>query len=72
MMSLRFSWVVFFPHRVEVKPVLLSEKGVDIKKLLDKLEIFRGKKKWVGVIQGRAMVPISENDYEIIVKALQE
>ena len=61
-----------FPHRVRVKPVLLSERGVEIKRLLDKLEIFRGKKKWVGVIQGKAMVPISENDYAIVVKALQE
>jgi len=61
-----------FPHRVKVKPVLLSDKGVEITKLLDKLEIFRGKKKWVGVIQGKAMVPIGENDYAVIVKALEE
>jgi len=61
-----------FPHRDKVKPVLLSDKGVEITKLLVKLVIIRGKKKWVGVIQGKAMVPIGENDYAIIVKALEE
>ena len=60
-----------YPNRVKLKPVKLSDDGVDILELVPKLDVFKRKdNKWVGTIVGKAMVELSEKDYKMIEERL--
>ena len=53
-----------YPHRVKLKLVKHSEEGVDIKKLVPELELFKRKDKfWAGVLRGKAMIELTKEDY---------
>jgi len=61
-----------YPNRVKLEKVKESEKGIDIKKLLPKLETFKRKdSKWVGTIIGKAMIKLSKNDYKLIFDSIK-
>jgi len=61
-----------FPNRVKLKPVKISEEGIDAKKLVPKLKFFKRKDNfWAGILRGKAMLEISEDDYKIIEKSLK-
>jgi len=61
-----------YPNRVRLKPIRLSEEGIDILKLLPKLDVFKRKdSKWVGTIMGKAMIELPEKDYKTIEQSLQ-
>jgi len=56
---------------VKLKPVKLSDDGVNILELVPKLDVFKRKdNKWVGTIVGKAMVELSEKDYKMIEERL--
>ena len=53
-----------FPNRVKLKPVKLNDEGIDIRNLVPKLRIFKRKDRfWAGVLRGKAMVELSEEDF---------
>ena len=56
-----------FSHRVRIEPVITPKKWMDFTKVISKLSFIKRKNgKWAGSIQGRALIPISEEDYRII------
>lgn len=61
-----------FPNRVKLKLIKVDEKGVEAKKLVPKLKFFKRKDNfWAGILRGKAMLEISEEDYKIIEKSLK-
>ena len=61
-----------YPRRVKLKPVKQSEEGIEIKKLVPELELFKRKDKfWAGVLRGKAMIEITEKDYKKIEKIVR-
>lgn len=58
-----------FPHRVRLKPILIPEECIDFEPLIPKLEFIKNKDRWTAYLR-RAMVPISERDFELIRKKL--
>ena len=59
-----------YPHRVKIKAIKISDEGINIKEILNEISIFKGKKNWAGVIQGKAMREITEEDYKKIAELL--
>ena len=55
-----------FPHRVKIKPVKIFDKPLFFKELVPKLSFIKNKQRWSGSLR-RAMVEITEEDYNIIV-----
>jgi len=56
-----------YPHRVKLKLVKQSEKGIDIKILLPELKLFkRTDVKWAGVLRGKTMIKLDVEDYRKI------
>lgn len=58
-----------FPHRIRLKPILVSKECLSFEPLIPKLEFIKNKEQWTGHLR-RAMVPISERDFELIRKEL--
>ena len=59
-----------FPNRVKLKLVKEGE-GIDIKELVPELKIFKRKdEKWAGILRGRAMIELDEEDYKKIEEKL--
>jgi len=53
-----------FPNRVRIRPLKLSDEGIDIKELVPELKLFkRTDAKWAGVLRGRAMIELDKEDY---------
>ena len=61
-----------FPYRVKLKPILIPKKFIEFKPFISQLRFIKRKdKKWATSIQGRAMISISKEDYEIIESSLR-
>lgn len=58
-----------YPWRVKLKPIKLGE--VEFKLLISKLEFIKNKRKWSAHLRGKAMIEISEEDYNLIKAALE-
>ncbi len=61
-----------FPFRVNLEPILIPEKPVLFKPLVESLRFIRNKEKWGGHLQGVAMLMLSDNDYQIIMDAVKK
>ena len=59
-----------FPHRVKLKPVIVTKKPVNFENLIPKLNFITNKRMWTGHLR-RAMRTIPREDYETIVLALK-
>ena len=59
-----------FPLRIKLSNLRSAEKEVLFKPLISILELTRNKRKWGGVIQGKAMRKISENDFKTIIECI--
>jgi predicted RNA-binding protein len=65
-----FSWTNFgreemFPYRVKLEPNVVAKELVPFDKLVGKLNFSKGHKRW-NIMVRRAMVEISERDFEVI------
>ncbi|KUJ94432.1 MULTISPECIES: EVE domain-containing protein [Archaeoglobus] len=60
-----------FPYRVKLKPVIIPEKPLEFKPLIDRLEFIKNKKRWNTHLFGRAMRELPEKDYKLIEKMLR-
>jgi len=70
-----FSWAEFgkyelFPYRVKIEPMVILEKGVQFKDLIQKLRFITYKKRW-SVHLRRAMRTIPKEDYDLIFSAVK-
>ncbi|HIP25258.1 MAG TPA: EVE domain-containing protein [Archaeoglobus profundus] len=57
-----------YPYRIKLKPIKIFEKPLDFKSLIPELKFIRNKKKWSGHIQGKAMIEIPREDYDLIIR----
>lgn len=57
-----------FPLRVKVKPVKIFKEPIPFKPLVPRMSFIKNKKMWSGSIR-RAMMMISEEDYQLILAA---
>jgi len=56
-----------FPYRVKVESVIMPKEWIDFTPLIPRLGfISRKSERWAGTIQGRAIIQISREDYEVI------
>ena len=55
-----------FPWRVKIKPIKIFDKPLEFKPLIPKLKFIKNKKKWSGHIQGKAMIELPKEDFELI------
>ena len=61
-----------YPYRVKLKPIKLSDEGIDLKKFIMQLSIFKRKDRfWAGILQGRAMIELTEQDFNKIFRELR-
>jgi len=61
-----------FPHRVRLKPIIVSNKFLDFRPLINELRfIVRKTPRWGAYLQGKAMKVISKTDYELIENKLR-
>jgi predicted RNA-binding protein len=58
-----------FSLRMKMKPLSIFEKPIEFKPLVQKLAFIRNKNNYGTHLIGRALVPISESDYKLIVSA---
>jgi len=61
-----------YPHRVKIKPIVISKRFLEFRPLIGKLHFITPKKKWGGHLQGKAMKPIPEEDFELMKKKLEQ
>ena len=55
-----------FPHRVRIREKLVPRQAVDFRGLVPALDLFPKKQAWNMVLRGKAMLPLSDRDYETI------
>lgn len=60
-----------YPNRVKIKAILLSKRFLEFRPLIDKLQFITRKKMWGGYLQGKAMKPIPNEDFELIKEKLE-
>ena len=65
-----FSWADFgreevFPFRVRLEPNVVAKEPVSFDRLVGKLSFTKGRKRW-SIMLRRAMLRISERDFEVI------
>jgi len=51
---------------LKIKPIRIFDKPLELKPLIPKLKFIKNKKKWSGHIQGKAMVELPKEDFELI------
>ena len=59
-----------YSYRIKLNPVIIPKKPLDFKTLVGELSFITNKKYWGAYLQGRAMYPISEDDYKLIKQRL--
>lgn len=57
-----------FPLRLNLKEIEVLDNPINFKDLIHDLEFIANKKAWYGSLMGRAMIPLSDKDYNVIVK----
>lgn len=55
-----------FPLRIKIKPYKIFSPPIEFKPLVNSLTFVKNKHWWVGSIRGRAMRPIPNQDFELI------
>lgn len=58
-----------FSLRMKMRPLKIFEKPIEFKPLVEKLAFIRNKKNYGTHLIGRALIPIGESDYKLIVSA---
>jgi len=58
-----------FSLRMQMKPLTIFEKPIEFKPLVEKLAFITSKKNYGPHFMGRALIPIGESDYKLIVSA---
>jgi predicted RNA-binding protein len=61
-----------FPLRINLRSVTPSADPVPFKPLIPQLSFITDRKNWGRVLQGRAILPISENDFRTVISSLQK
>lgn len=61
-----------FPYRIRLRKITIPENPLPFGQMMPKLKFIKNKRKWGGYLQGRAMIPISEYDYNIIEAVVKE
>lgn len=55
-----------FPYRVKLKSIIIPRKFLEFRPLVSKLQFIINKKMWKGRLQGRAMISIQKDDFELV------
>jgi predicted RNA-binding protein len=61
-----------FPQRVKLKPLRIFKKPIEFKPLILRLAFIKNKKNWAAHLQGRAIIKITEQDYDSIVASARK
>jgi len=60
-----------FPYRVKLKPVIVSKKLIDFRPLVGMMSFITNKRLWGLHLLGKAMIKISQKDFEILKQTLE-
>jgi len=61
-----------FPFRIRLERLTVPEDFLPFEQLIPKLNFIANKEKWGGYLVGRALIPISEDDYDTIRDAIHQ
>jgi len=60
-----------YPRRVKIKPIVISKRFLEFRPFINKLHFIVRKRMWGGHLQGKAMILIQKEDFELIKEKLE-